>query len=101
MPTTLWGTKAIRLHSQLSYRPIFVFQNENSVTLLEGFVKDFSPGRPAGNGRVDLPFLIKTADPFVKITVVLREKACYNNAETSVHKKSITQSQEDNGYGIY
>ena len=23
MPTTLWGTKAIRLHSQLSYRPIF------------------------------------------------------------------------------
>lgn len=48
-----------RLHSQLSYRPIFVFQNENSVTLLERFVKDFSPGRPAGNGRVDLPFLKK------------------------------------------
>ena len=23
MPTTLWGTKAIRLHSQLSYEPIF------------------------------------------------------------------------------
>ena len=22
MPTTLWGTKAIRLHSQLSYRPM-------------------------------------------------------------------------------
>ena len=44
-----------RLHSQLSYRPIFVFQNENSVTLLEGFVKDFSSGRPAGNVRVDLP----------------------------------------------
>ena len=43
----------------------------------------------------------KTADPFVKITVALGEKACYNNAETSVHKKSITQSQEDNGYGIY
>ena len=42
-----------RLHSQLSYRPIFVFQNENSVTLLEGFVKDFSPGRPAGNGRLN------------------------------------------------
>lgn len=90
MPTTLWGTKAIRLHSQLSYepifkppktawgrvvynsrlfkdrmgsqlsyRPIFVFRNENSVTLLEGFVKDFSPGRPAGNDRVDLPFLKK------------------------------------------
>lgn len=37
----------------------------------------------------------------VKITVALGEKACYNNAETSVHKKSITQSQEDNGYGIY
>lgn len=90
-----------RLHSQLSYRPIFVFQNENSVTLLEGFVKDFSPRRPAGNGRVDLPFFIKTADPLVKITVALREKACYNNAETFVHKKSITQSQEDNGYGIY
>ena len=48
-----------RLHSQLSYRPIFVFQNENSVTLLERFVKDFSSGRPAGNGRVDLPFLKK------------------------------------------
>ena len=44
---------------------------------------------------------IKTADPLVKITVALGEKACYNNAETSVHKKSITQSQEDNGYGIY
>lgn len=92
--------------SQLSYRPIFVFRNENSVTLLERFVKDFSPGRPAGNGRVDLPrrFLKKkkkTADPFVKITVALREKACYNNAETFVHEKSITQSQEDNGYGIY
>ncbi len=43
----------------------------------------------------------KTADPFVKITVALREKACYNNAETFVHEKSITQSQEDNGYGIY
>ena len=49
----------------------------------------------------DAPFLIKTADPLVKITVALGEKACYNNAETSVHKKSITQSQEDNGYGIY
>ena len=24
MPTTLWGTKAIRLHSQLSYRPILM-----------------------------------------------------------------------------
>lgn len=44
---------------------------------------------------------LKNGDPFVKITVALREKACYNNAETSVHKKSITQSQEDNGYGIY
>ena len=50
---------ANRTLSQLSYRPIFVFQNENSVTLLERFVKDFSPGRPAGNGRVDLPFLKK------------------------------------------
>ena len=92
--------------SQLSYRPIFVFRNENSVTLLEGFVKDFSPGRPAGNGRVDLPFLKKRQILYIfvlggKITVALREKACYNNAETSVHKKSITQSQEDNGYGIY
>ena len=42
-----------RLHSQLSYRPIFVFRNENSVTLLEGFVKDFSPGRSAGNVRLN------------------------------------------------
>ena len=91
-----------RLHSQLSYRPIFVFQNENSVTLLEGFVKDFSPGRPAGNGRLNRTRrFLKTTDPLVKITVALREKACYNNAETSVHEKSITQSQEDNGYGIY
>ena len=24
MPTTLWGTKAIRLHSQLSYRPMMM-----------------------------------------------------------------------------
>ena len=92
-----------RLHSQLSYRPIFVFRNENSVTLLEGFVKDFSPGRPAGNVRMDRPrrFKKKTTDPLGKITVALREKACYNNAETFVHEKSITQSQEDNGYGIY
>ena len=52
---TLDLSDANRTLSQLSYRPIFVFQNENSVTLLERFVKDFSPGRPAGNGRVDLP----------------------------------------------
>ena len=50
---TLDLSDANRTLSQLSYRPIFVFQNENSVTLLEGFVKDFSPGRPAGNGRLD------------------------------------------------
>ena len=56
---TLDLSDANRTLSQLSYRPIFVFRNENSVTLLEGFVKDFSPGRPAGNGRVDLPFLKK------------------------------------------
>ena len=48
---TLDLSDANRTLSQLSYRPIFVFQNENSVTLLEGFVKDFSPGRPAGNVR--------------------------------------------------
>ena len=61
-PKTAWGRVVYnsrlfkdRMGSQLSYRPIFVFQNENSVTLLERFVKDFSPGRPAGNGRVDLP----------------------------------------------
>ena len=52
---TLDLSDANRTLSQLSYRPIFVFQNENSVTLLEGFVKDFSPGRPGGNGRVALP----------------------------------------------
>ena len=113
-PKTAWGRVVYnsrlfkdRMGSQLSYRPIFVFRNENSVTLLEGFVKDFSPGRSAGNVRVNRTrrFLKKkkkkTTDPFVKITVALREKACYNNAETFVHKKSITQSQEDNGYGIY
>ena len=52
---TLDLSDANRTLSQLSYRPIFVFRNENSVTLLEGFVKDFSLRRPAGNGRVDLP----------------------------------------------
>ena len=99
---TLDLSDANRTLSQLSYRPIFVFRNENSVTLLERFVKDFSPGRPAGNGRVDRTRrFLETADPFVKITVAFGEKACYNNAETSAHKKSITQSQEDNGYGIY
>ena len=50
---TLDLSDANRTLSQLSYRPIFVFQNENSVTLLEGFVKDFSPGRPAGNVRLN------------------------------------------------
>ena len=50
---TLDLSDANRTLSQLSYRPIFVFQNENSVTLLEGFVKDFSPGRPAGNARLN------------------------------------------------
>ena len=61
-PKTAWGRVVYnsrlfkdRMGSQLSYRPIFVFQNENSVTLLEGFVKDFSLRRPAGNGRADLP----------------------------------------------
>ena len=59
-PKTAWGRVVYnsrlfkdRMGSQLSYRPIFVFQNENSVTLLEGFVKDFSPGRPAGNVRLN------------------------------------------------
>ena len=65
---TLDLSDANRTLSQLSYRPIFVFQNENSVTLLERFVKDFSPGRPAGNGRVDLPFL-KNGRSFIAVCV--------------------------------
>ena len=50
---TLDLSDANRTLSQLSYRPIFVFQNENSVTLLERFVKDFSPRRSAGNVRLN------------------------------------------------
>ena len=56
-----------------------VFQNENSVTLLEGFVKDFSPGRPAGNGRVD------------RTRCFLKNSGSFSENNSGFRRKSVLQ----------